>query len=185
MSAGGRGVSDGNPGNGRVNAAAAGGADAAGLPEAIVKEAAGNAPARAAELLDGDVRDVRAASVTMERSGAESVTADRVAISNSGTRSVEARSAQLDRSGVLALTGQQVVLQDSSAVSVTADEVRLVRGFALFVRAGTVSFDADSRALVVDGEGSRPVMNAGGAAALGAAFALALVLLGRLVGRRG
>jgi len=178
-------VSDGNPGNGTGSAAAQDGVDAEGLPEAILKEAAGNAPARVAEVLDGDVRDVRASSVTMERSGAESVTAERVSISNSGTRTVEARSAQVDRSGVLALTGQHVVLQDSSAVSVTADEVRLVRGFALFVRAGTVSFDADSRAVVMDGEGSRPLMNAAGAAACGAALALALALLGRLFGRRG
>ncbi|MFM9105225.1 MAG: hypothetical protein ACKOWF_00825 [Chloroflexota bacterium] len=164
---------------------AAGGAERAAFPEAYVKLPAGNATATAAEVLDGDVRDVRAESVTMERSGAESVTAERVAISNSGTRVVEARSAQLDRSGVLSLTGQQVVLQDSSAVSVTADEVRLVRGFALFVRAGTVSLDGESRALVMDGAGARPVLGAAGAAAFGAALALALAVFSRVLGRRG
>ncbi len=155
------------------------------LPEVILRNGAGHVPTPSAELLDGDARDIRAASVTMERSGAETVTAERVAISNSGTRSVEAKSAQLDHSGVLALTGQQVVLQDSSAVTVTADEVHLVKGFALFVRAGTVSMDGDSRALVMDGTGARPVVSARGAAAFGAGLALAMWLIGRVFGRRG
>ena len=167
------------------NHAAPGNVGGADLPRIILKDAAGNAPLAASELLDADSRDVRAETVLMERSGAEAITAERVSIVESGARSIEARSAQVDRSGVLALTGQQVVLQDSSAVSVTADEVRLVKGFAVFVRAEKVSLDGESRTIVMDGEGIRPVVGVAGAAAFGAGLGLVLLLLGRAFRRRG
>ena len=155
------------------------------LPEAIARDSAYRTPMPTSELLDGDVRNVQASSVTMERSGAESIVADRVSISNSGTRSIEAKSAQVDRSGVLSLRGQSVVLQESSAVSITADEVRMVNGTALFVRAGRVDFEDGARAIVMDGEGTRPVVTVQGAAAFGAALGFVLLVLGRMFGRRG
>jgi hypothetical protein len=155
------------------------------LPEAILKTDAYKTPTPTSELLGGDARDVRAESVVLEGSGAETITADRVSVTNSGTRSIDAKSVQVERSGVLALHGQNVVLQDSSAVSVTADEVRMVKGMALYVRAGKVVLDGDSRALVMDGEDVRPVVSVQGAAAFGAAVAVVLMLLGRLFGGHG
>lgn len=154
-------------------------------PEAVVKATATKSPLVASELLRADAGNVQAETVSLERSGAESIVAERAIVSNSGARSIEARSAQLDKSGVLALQAERVVLQDSSALAVIADEVRLVGTKALFVKGATVSADGASRTVVGAGSDKavRPLVSSAGAAAFGAALALLLLGLGRLLGR--
>ncbi|MCC6313822.1 MAG: hypothetical protein IT337_07390 [Thermomicrobiales bacterium] len=156
------------------------------LPEAILATNANKTPTLTADLLGADLNCVQAEHVSLEGSGAESVTAERVSIANSGVRSIEAKSVQVENSGVLALQSERVVLHDSAAISVVADEARLVGGRTLFLTAGSVTLDEDTRTLVADGPENvvRPFLSTQGAAALGAAFAIVLALLGRLLGRR-
>ena len=156
------------------------------LPEAVLKASTTKSPTPGTELLGTDAGSVEGQTVSLERSGAEHVTAERAIVSNSGVRSLDARSAQFDRSGVLSLQAEKTVLQESSAVAIVADEVRLVASRALVVNTRELSADDKTRILIgVGGAGEiRPVVSGGGAAAFGAALGLVLLVLGRLLGRR-
>lgn len=90
--------------------------------EVIAKSVPENQPSLATELLRTESGDVRADTVTMERAGAEYVTAERAIITNSGARTIDARSAQIDRSGVLALNSEKAVFYNSSAVAVATGQ---------------------------------------------------------------
>jgi len=162
----------------------AGGGDSGELTsppaETLLKASATKSPAPATELLRADAGDVQATTVSMERSGADHVTGERVIMNRSGAKTLEARSAQLDRSGVVLLRSEHAVLQGGSALAVTASEVRMVKGKALLVRAAQASIEGDARVLIYAGAPSaevRPVIDARGAAALGAGLGVVMFLL--------
>lgn len=145
-----------------------------------------NTPLPGRRIVATDSGDVQGAIITMERSGAESVSGERVIMDRSGARTLEARSAQLDRSGVMTLKSEYAVMHGGSAVSVVADEARLVRSKALVVVASQATLDEDARVFLHIGPEatcSQPVLNTTSAAALGAAFALVLFLLRGLTHR--
>jgi lipopolysaccharide export system protein LptA len=122
----------------------------------------------------------------MERAGAEHVSADRVVMTNSGARTIDAKSAQIDRSGVLAVQSDKAVFYNSTAVAVAAEEVRLVRGMVLAMKADQVTIEGEARVAIYAGPASasvKPLVDAGGALAFGAAFGAALALVGAMLRR--
>lgn len=155
-----------------------------GTPTTVEKSPPSKAPLHAAELLRTDAGRVEATTVTMERSGAEQISAERVTMTQSGAKHMDARSAQLDRSGVVSLQAERAVMHDGSAVGIAADEVRLVKSAAFAVIAGEAHLESGARAFLVvgptTGEG-RPLIDGRGAAAFGAAFAVVVLVLRRLV----
>lgn len=150
-----------------------------------------NRPTMATELLRAEAGDLHAEQVSMERAGAEQVTAERVVMTNSGARTVEARSAQVDRSGVLAVRSEKAVFYNSTAVAVAVDEARIVRGKVLALKAERATIEGDARIAVYAGplvEGVRPLLDARGAAAFGAGLGAVLLFFGSLlrrIARRG
>jgi hypothetical protein len=151
--------------------------------EVIVKTGPENRPAVATELLRAEAGDVHANTVTMDRAGAEQVTAERVVMTNSGARTIDARSAQVDRSGILAVRSDKAVFYNSTAIAVAADEARIVRGRVLMLKAESATIEGDPRIAVYAGPANdsvRTVVDSRGAAAFGAALGLVLLLLGPL-----
>jgi len=145
-----------------------------------------NSPVSATELLRAEAGDVRAQTVSMERAGAEHVTADRVVMTNSGARTIDAKSAQIDRSGILAVQSDRAVLYNSTAVAVAAEEVRLVRGMVLAIKANHVTLEGEPKVAIYAGPASasvKPLVDAGGALAFGAALGATLALIGALLRR--
>jgi hypothetical protein len=145
-----------------------------------------NIPTPATELLRAEAGDVHAQTVTMERAGAELVSAERVVMTNSGARTIDASSAQVDRSGVLAVQSDKAVFYNSTAVAVVAEEVRLVRGMVLALKADQTSVEGEVKVGVYAGPataGVRPLVDASGAAAFGVAFGAAVALIGSLLRR--
>ncbi len=158
----------------------------ADVPRTILKASTTKSPTEAAELLRADVGDVEATTVSMERSGADRVTGQRVIMSRSGAKTLEARSAQLDRSGVVSLRSEHTVLHAGSTVNVMAGEVRMVKSRALVLTTKQATVEEGSRILVYAGPASagvKPALDAAGAAGFGAGFGLVLLLLGSLVRR--
>ena len=154
--------------------------------EVVVKSVPENRPTLATELLRTETGDVRADTVSMERAGAEHVTAERAIISNSGARSIDARSAQIDRSGILALTSEKAVLYNSSAVAVATGQARIVRGRVLLLKADDATIEGDARIGIYAGPPSRnvrPLLDARGAAAFGAALGAVVLAVGSIVRR--
>jgi len=152
----------------------------------IAKADTTRSPHPASELLRADAGDVSAATVTMDRSGAERIDAQRVIMDRSGAQRLDARSAQLDRSGVVLLKSDRAVLHKGSALVVTASEARLVRSRALAVVSGKTVVEGRVNTLVHVGpaEGDvRPVFDTAGAIGFGAALGFAALLIGRLVRR--
>jgi hypothetical protein len=143
-------------------------------------------PTLAKELLRAEAGDIHAVSVSMERAGAEHVTAERVVMTNSGARTIEARSAQVDRSGILAVQSERSVFSTSTIVAVSAQEARIVRSPVLLLKAGNATMEGDSKVGIYAGplsETIRPLVDARGAAAFGAGVGAALVLLTALLQR--
>ncbi|MGH2617866.1 MAG: hypothetical protein ACRDJC_21770 [Thermomicrobiales bacterium] len=143
-------------------------------------------PTAVTELLRSEAGDVQASTVSMERAGAEQVTADRVIMTNSGARTVEARSAQIDRSGILALNSEKAVLYNSSSVAVAVEEARIVRGRILMMKADNATIEGDARIGIYAGpatETVRPLVDLRGAAAFGAGLGAVLLLAGSLLRR--
>ena len=103
--------------------------------EVIVGAGPENRPTVATELLRAEAGDVQATTVTMDRAGAEQVTAERVVMTNSGARTVEARSAQVDRSGILAVRSEKAVFSNSTAIAIATEEARIVRSRVLMLKA--------------------------------------------------
>jgi len=149
--------------------------------EVIVKSVPENRPSLAAELLRAETGDVRADTVTMERAGAEQVTAQRAIITNSGARTIDARSAQVDRSGILLLNSEKAVFYNSSAVAVAAGEARIVRGRVFALKADNATIEGDVKVGVYAGpanEHVRPLLDARGAAEFGAGGGAVFLVLG-------
>lgn len=175
------------------------------VPVAVGKSGTSKTPEPTPELLRRDAGDVQAAHVAMERSGAESVKADRVTMESSGVQSMEVKSAQLDKSGVVMMHAERAVLHDSAAVVVSGEEVRLVNSRVVVIGTGKVESEGTIRAGMIgtgeiksQGAVSGIVVSAGtieadggvratftppAAAAFGAAFAVTLLLFGRLLRR--
>jgi hypothetical protein len=161
-------------------------AEPSGVSDVIISDGPEHKPARAAELLQSDARNVQAQNVTMERAGAEQITTERLVMTSSGARTLEAKSAQIDRSGILAAKGEKAVFHDSTIVAVNVDEARVVRGNVLLMRAEAVQVEGDARIGVLAGpacEAVRPLVSVQGAAAFGALFGLVIWLFGALARR--
>ena len=161
-------------------------ADGSVASEVIVPIGPENHPEVATELLRAEAGDVRAQTVTMERAGAELVSADRVVMSNSGARTIDAKSAQVDRSGVLAVRSDKAVFYNSTAVAVAAEDVRLVRGMVLALKADQVTLEGEPKVAIYAGPASagvRPLVDAGGALAFGAALGAMLAVVGAILRR--
>ncbi len=159
------------------------------VPTTILKASTTKTPTPAAEVLRADAGDVEATTVSMERSGADKVTGQRVIMNRSGARTVDARSTQLDRSGVVTLKSEHAVLHGGSAVTVVTKEARVVKSKVLLLVGNRAELDAGSRVLIHvgsgtrDGEAARPTLDTMGAAGFGAGFGLVLILLGALLRR--
>ena len=169
-----------------TDAAQGAGAASSVESEVIAKSVPENQPTLATELLRAETGDVQADTVSMERAGAEYVTAQRAIITNSGARSIDARSAQIDRSGVLALNSEKAVLYNSSAVAVAAEQARIVRGRVLMLKADSATIEGDAKIGLYAGpapENVRPLLDVRGAAVCGATLGAVIFFLGTLLRR--
>lgn len=154
--------------------------------EVIVPTGPEHRPTKATEILRAEAGIVRADNVTMERSGAESISAERLVMTNSGARTVEARSAQIDRSGILAVKSDKAVYQNSTVLAAAANEARIVRGNVFLLKADDVMVEGDARIAILAGPGCnavRPLVDLPGAAAFGAAAGIVVFLLGAIARR--
>lgn len=154
--------------------------------DAIIDAGPEHRPTAATEVLRAEVGDVQAGHVVMERAGAERVSAERLVMTNSGARSVEARSAQIDRSGVLIVNSEKAVLSNSTAVAVAVEEARIVHGAVLALKSGSVTFEGAPKVGIYAGPANaqvRPLVDAWGAAAFGAAAGATLAVLGAILRR--
>ena len=149
--------------------------------EVIVSVGPENRPTVATEILRAEAGDVQAAMVTMDRAGAERVTAERVVMTNSGARTVEARSAQVDRS-----RSDKAVFSNSTAIAVATEEARFVRSRVMMLKADRATIEAGTRVAIYAGpagENMRPLADVRGAAAFGAGLGAVLLVLGPLLRR--
>jgi hypothetical protein len=140
----------------------------------------------ATEILRAEAGDVHATTVTMDRAGAEQVTAERIVMTNSGARSVEARSAQVDRSGILAVRSEKAVFSNSTAIAIATEEARIVRSRVVMLKADRATIEAGTRVAIYAGpadEKMRPLADVRGAAAFGAGLGAVVLLLGPLLRR--
>jgi hypothetical protein len=154
--------------------------------EVLIKPGPEFRPEVATELLRAEAGDITAETVTMERAGAEHITAQRLVMTNSGARTLEARSAQVDRSGILVVQSEKAVFTNSTAVAVATEETRIVRSRVAALKTEHATFEGDTRIAVYAGplpEGVRPLVDSRGAAACGAALGGVLLLLGALLRR--
>lgn len=160
-----------------------------------------------AQLLNRDSQSVHALQVNMERSGADYIQAQKSFLTNSGAREVHSDSARLTQSGVLTLNADTVEMKQSSAVFANAKEVELHEsriGIGVadqlnihesshvgMLIGGDVDAQGDIRSFMLIGgnvhAGGTVVttLNAQTAGIAAAVFAVALVLFGRLFGRKG
>lgn len=159
-----------------------------------------------AQLHDDDKSSVHALQVNMERSGADYVQAQRSFMTNSGAREIHADSAKLTQSGVLTLHADAVEMKQSSTVIANAKEINAHESRLGIATAEKMQLqDSSSIGLLTSGEVSAQgdmkafMMVAGNVHAGGtitttldrttagiaaAVFALALVLFGKLLGRK-
>ena len=154
--------------------------------EIVVSAGPENRPTVATEILRAEAGDVDAAMVSMDRAGAERVTAERVVMTNSGARTVEARSAQVDRSGILAVRSDKAVFSNSTAIAIATEEVRIVRSRVFALKADRATIESGARVAIYAGPGDenvRPLADVRGAAAFGAGLGVVLLLLGSLLRR--
>ena len=154
--------------------------------EVIVSAGPENRPTIATEILRAEAGDVHATTVTMERAGAERVTAERIVMTNSGARSVEARSAQVDRSGILAVRSDKAVFSNSTVIAIAAEEARIVRSRVLMLKADRATIEAGAKVAIYAGpagENMRPLADVRGAAAFGVGLGAVLLLLGPFLRR--
>jgi hypothetical protein len=154
--------------------------------EVIVSAGPENRPTVATEILRAEAGDVHATTVTMERAGAERVTAERIVMTNSGARTVEARSAQVDRSGILAVRSDKAVFSNSTAIAIATEEARIVRSRVLMLKADRATIEAGAKVAIYAGpadENMRPLADVRGAAAFGVGLGAVLLLLGPFLRR--
>ena len=154
--------------------------------EVVVSAGPENRPTVATEILRAEAGDVDAAMVSMDRAGAERVTAERVVMTNSGARTIEARSAQVDRSGILAVRSDKAVFSNSTAIAIATEEVRIVRSRVFALKADRATIESGARVAIYAGpvdENVRPLADVRGAAAFGAGLGTVLLLFGSLLRR--
>jgi hypothetical protein len=154
--------------------------------EVIVSAGPENRPKVATEMLRSEASDVHATTVTMDRAGAEQVSAERVVMTNSGARTVEARSAQVERSGILAVRSDKAVFSNSTAIAIATEEARIVRSRVFMLKADRATIEAGTRVAIYagpPGENVRPLADVRGAAAFGAGLGAVLLLVGSLLRR--
>jgi hypothetical protein len=154
--------------------------------EVIVSAGPENRPTVATEILRAEAGDVQATAVTMERAGAEQVTAERIIMTNSGARTIDARSAQVDRSGILAVRSDKAVFSNSTVVAIAAEEARIVRSRVLMLKADRATIEAGAKVAIYAGpagENMRPLADVRGAAAFGVGLGAVLLLLGPFLRR--
>ena len=154
--------------------------------EVIVSAGPEKRPTVATEILRAEAGDVDATMVSMDRAGAEQVTAERVVMTNSGARTVEARSAQVDRSGILAVRSDKAVFSNSTAIAIATEEARIVRSRVFALKADRATIEAGAKIAIYAGpadENMRPLLDVRGAAAFGAGLGVVLLLLGSLLRR--
>jgi hypothetical protein len=154
--------------------------------EIIVSAGPENRPTLATEILRAEAGDVDATTVSMDRAGAEQVTAERVVMTNSGARTVEARSAQIDRSGILTVRSDKAVFSNSTAIAISTDEARIVRSRVFALKANRATIESGAKVAIYAGpadENIRPLADVRGAAAFGAGLGVVLLLLGSLLRR--
>ena len=154
--------------------------------EVIVSAGPRNRPTVATEVLRAEAGDVQATTVTMDRAGAEQVTAERIVMTNSGARTVEARSAQVDRSGILAVRSDKAVFSNSTAIAIATEEARIVRSRVGMLKTDRATIEAGAKVAIYAGpvsENVRPLADVRGAAAFGAGLGVVLLLLGPLLRR--
>ena len=152
----------------------------------VVSAGPENRPTLATEILRAEAGDVDAATVAMDRAGAEQVTAQRVVMTNSGARTVEARSAQVDRSGILAVRSDKAVFSNSTAIAISTDEARIVRSRVFALKTDRATIESGAKIAIYAGpadEKIRPLADVRGAAAFGAGLGVVLLLLGSLLRR--
>jgi hypothetical protein len=154
--------------------------------EIIVSANPENRPTLATEILRAEAGDVNATTVSMERAGAEQVTAERVVMNNSGARTVQARSAQVDRSGILAVRSDKAVFSNSTAIAISTDEARIVRSRVFALKANRATIESGAKIAIYAGpadENIRPLADVRGAVAFGAGLGVVLLLLVALLRR--
>jgi hypothetical protein len=154
--------------------------------EVIVSAGPENRPTVATEILRAEAGNVDATTVSMDRAGAEQVTAERVVMTNSGARTVEARSAQVDRSGILAVRSDKAVFSNSTALAVATKEARIVRSRVFALKTDRATIESGVKVAIYAGPADdhvRPLADIRGAAAFGAGLGAALLLLGALLRR--
>lgn len=154
-----------------------------------------------------DASSVHALQVNMERSGADYVQAQKSFLTNSGAREIHSDSSRLSQSGVLTLNADSVEMKQSSSVianatDITMNESRIGIGVAEKVEmnqtssvgvltAGDVQAQGDIRSFLLIGGNVKAggnvttTMDGATAGIAAAVFAIALVLFGRLFGKKG
>jgi hypothetical protein len=143
-------------------------------------------PSLGSELLYADAGNVEATNVTLEHSGAETITAERATIEHSDVKSLEARSVQFTKSGALKVNAENAVLQGSSAGFIQADEARIVKSRAVVINAGKLTAEGNVKTLLqfgpVEGE-IKTVFTPQSAAGFGIAFGFVVLILGGIIRR--
>jgi hypothetical protein len=162
-------------------------------------------PAADARLVDGDASRVNALQVTMDRSGAEFIHAQKAFLTNSGAKQITGTSSKLIQSGVLQLKTDKAEFHQSSAVVADATSLSVEGGSIVFATADDITIGEganvsvmQSRSVKADGDVRAFMLfskdvSAGGnvtstltttsAAVFGAVFGVVAVLLSRILGR--
>lgn len=157
-------------------------------------------------VMDSSAERINALQVTMDRSGAEFIHAQKAFLTNSGAREITGTSTKLIQSGALQLKADKAELHQSSAVMVHARSLSVEQGSVVFasademnigegavvslMQAREVNADGDVHAFMLFSNDVRAggnvssTLTTAGAAAFGAAFGAALLLLSRLFGRK-
>lgn len=157
-------------------------------------------------IMDGGTGRINALQVTMDRSGADFIHAQKAFLTNSGAKEITGTSTKLIQSGALQLRADRAEFHQSSAVMVKADSLSVEQGSVVFasadeinlnegavvslMQAREVNADGDVRAFMLFSNDVRAggnvtsTLSTTGAAAFGAAFGAALLLLSRVFGRR-
>jgi hypothetical protein len=161
-------------------------ATGAAVASTVDKASTTKSPTLASELLYADAGNIQATNVTMEHSGADSITAERVTVDHSDVRSLDANSVQLVNSGAIKVQAERAVVQNGGVVLLQADEVRMVNSKAVVVSAGRISTEGNVQTVVhfgpVEGE-IRTVFTPQSAIGFGAGVGFVLLILGGLFRR--
>lgn len=159
-----------------------------------------------ASMLNESVNTITALQVTMDRSGAEHIHAQKAFLTNSGAKSIDGGSSKLTQSGVLQLRTDRAELHQSSVVMATSGDLQMEGGSIIFSSSDNAAIHKGAkvsllRARSIEAAGNiRPFMlfsssvKAGGnvettvdirtAAAFGAACGAVSAVVWKLISRR-